>query len=66
MLSVTVVTAKLAVNVAAGSPIAPAARVLRASHLEDKQGAWTRSGERAAMTRYTEAFRQSIDDPVGF
>jgi propionyl-CoA synthetase len=57
MLGMMVVTAKLA----AGSPIAPVARV-SASHLEDK----TRSEERTAMDRYTEAFRQSIEDPTGF
>lgn len=38
MLGVTVVTAKLPVYAAAGSPIAPAARILRASYLEDKHG----------------------------
>ncbi len=39
----TVVTAKLLVRVAAGSPIAPVAVILPASHLEGEQGAWTRS-----------------------
>ena len=65
ILGTTVVTAKLLAR-AAGSPIAPVATILPASHLEDEQGVWTRSGGRAAMGRYTEAFRQSIEDPEGF
>jgi hypothetical protein len=40
----TVVTAKLVVRVAEGSPITPVATIRPASHLEDEQGAWTRNG----------------------
>jgi len=39
MLGMTVVTAKLLVCVAAGSPIAPVASILAASLPEDNQGA---------------------------
>src|ERR1022692_4658221 len=67
MLGTKVVTAKPAMHVAPGSPASlPAARFFQSVTSQRSRFGWTRSEERAAMGRYTEAFRRSIDDPEGF